>query len=33
MVQLMRIGMLLPIVLVAVSGCATEDWVRYLLEK
>ena len=33
MVQLMRIGMLLPIVLVAVSGCATEDWVRSLLEK
>jgi len=33
MVQLMRIGMLLPIVLVAVSGCATEDWVRNLLEK
>ena len=33
MVQLMRIGMLLPIVLVALSGCATEDWVRNLLEK
>ena len=33
MVQLMRIGVLLPIVLVAVSGCATEDWVRNLLEK
>jgi peptidoglycan-associated lipoprotein len=33
MVQLMRIGMLLPIVLVAVSGCATEDWVRSLLDK
>ena len=31
--QLMRIGMLLPIVLVTVSGCATEDWVRNLLEK
>jgi outer membrane protein OmpA-like peptidoglycan-associated protein len=31
MVQLMRIGMLLPIVLVAVSGCATKDWVRNLL--
>ncbi len=33
MVQLMRIGMLLPIVLVAVSGCATKDWVRSLLEE
>jgi outer membrane protein OmpA-like peptidoglycan-associated protein len=33
MVQLMRIGMLLPIVLVAVSGCATKDWVRNLLEE
>ena len=33
MVQLMRIGVLLPIVLVALSGCATEDWVRNLLEK
>ena len=33
MVQLMRIGVLLPIVLVAVSGCATQDWVRNLLEK
>jgi outer membrane protein OmpA-like peptidoglycan-associated protein len=33
MVQLMRIGMLLPIVLVAVSGCATEDWVRNLLKE
>jgi outer membrane protein OmpA-like peptidoglycan-associated protein len=33
MVQLMRIGMLLPIVLVAVSGCATEDWVRSLLKE
>ena len=33
MVQLMRIGVLLPIVLVAVSGCATEDSVRSLLEK
>jgi len=33
MVQLMRIGMLLPIVLMAVSGCATEDWVRTLVEK
>jgi len=31
--QLMRIGMLLPIVLVTVSGCASEDWVRNLLEK
>src|SRR5437867_12979551 len=31
--QLTRIGMLLPIVLVTVSGCATEDWVRSLLEK
>ena len=33
MVQLMRIGMLLPIALVAVSGCATEDWVRNLVDK
>jgi outer membrane protein OmpA-like peptidoglycan-associated protein len=33
MVQLMRIGMLLPIVLVAASACATEDWVRNVLEK
>ncbi len=33
MVQLIRIGMLLPIVLVAVSGCATDDWVRDLVEK
>ena len=33
MVQLMRIGMLLPFVLVAVSGCATKDWVRSLLEE
>lgn len=33
MVQLMRIGMLLPIVLMAVSGCATKDWVRNLLEE
>jgi len=33
MVQLMRIGMLLPIVLMAVSGCVTEDWVRNLVEK
>src|SRR5437773_8033306 len=33
MVQLMRIGVLLPIVLVAVSGCATQDWVRSRLEK
>jgi outer membrane protein OmpA-like peptidoglycan-associated protein len=33
MVQLMRVGMLLPIVLVAVSGCATEDWVRNLLKE
>jgi outer membrane protein OmpA-like peptidoglycan-associated protein len=33
MVQLMRIGMLLPIVLVAVSGCATKDWVRNLLDE
>src|SRR5215472_12312837 len=29
----MRIGMLLPIVLMAVSGCVTEDWVRNLVEK
>ena len=33
MVQLMSIGMLLPIVLMAVSGCATEDWVRNLLKE
>ena len=33
MVRLMRIGMLLPIVLVAVSACATEDWVRSLVDK
>lgn len=33
MVQLMRIGMLLPIVLVAASACATEDWVRNLLKE
>jgi len=33
MVHLMRIGVLLPTVLVAVSGCATEDWVRGLMDK
>jgi len=33
MVHLMRIGVLLPTVLVAVSGCATEDWVRDLMDK
>jgi len=33
MVDLMRIGVLLPTVLVAVSGCATEDWVRDLMDK
>jgi len=33
MVHLMRIGVLLPAVLVAVSGCATEDWVRDLMDK
>jgi len=33
MVPLLRIGMLLPIVLLAVSGCATEDWVRNFVEK
>lgn len=33
MALLMRVGMLLPIVLVTVSGCATEDWVRNLVEK
>jgi len=32
-VHLMRIGVLLPTVLVAVSGCATEDWVRDLMDK
>ena len=30
MVHLMRIAVLLPAVLVAVSGCATQDWVRDL---
>jgi outer membrane protein OmpA-like peptidoglycan-associated protein len=33
MVHLMRIGVLLPAALVAVSGCATQDWVRDLMEK
>ena len=33
MVHLMRIGVLLPTVLVAVSGCATQDWVRDLMDK
>jgi outer membrane protein OmpA-like peptidoglycan-associated protein len=33
MVHLMRIGVLLPTVLVAVSGCATNDWVRDLMDK
>ena len=33
MVRPVRIGMLLPIVLVVVSGCATEDWVRSLVDK
>ena len=33
MVHLMRIGVLLPTVLVAVSGCPTEDWVRDLMDK
>src|SRR5215467_6949077 len=33
MLQQMRIGVLLPIVLMAVSGCVTEDWVRNLVEK
>jgi len=33
MVHLMRISVLLPTVLVAVSGCATEDWVRDLLHR
>jgi len=33
MLQQMKIGVLLPIVLMAVSGCATEDWVRTLVEK
>jgi outer membrane protein OmpA-like peptidoglycan-associated protein len=33
MVHLLRIGVLLPTVLVAVSGCATEDWVRDLMDK
>jgi len=33
MVHVLRIGVLLPTVLVAVSGCATEDWVRDLMDK
>ena len=33
MVHLMRIAVLLPTVLVAVSGCATEDWVRALMDR
>jgi outer membrane protein OmpA-like peptidoglycan-associated protein len=33
MVHLMRIAVLLPAVLVAVSGCATQDWVRDLMSK
>jgi outer membrane protein OmpA-like peptidoglycan-associated protein len=33
MVHLMRIGVLLPTVLVAVSACATQDWVRDLMDK
>lgn len=33
MVHLTRIAVLLPAVLVAVSGCATKDWVRDLLGK
>ena len=33
MVHMTRIAVLLPAVLVAVSGCATKDWVRDLLGK
>ena len=33
MVHVLRIGVLLPTVLVAASGCATEDWVRDLMNK
>ena len=33
MVHLMRISVLLPTVLVVVSGCATEDWVRDLMDR
>ena len=33
MTQMTRIAVLLPAVLVAVSGCATKDWVRDLMGK
>ena len=33
MVHMIRIAVLLPAVLVAVSGCATKDWVRALMGK
>jgi outer membrane protein OmpA-like peptidoglycan-associated protein len=33
MVHMTRIAVLLPVVLVAVSGCATRDWVRDLMGK
>lgn len=33
MLQMTRIAVLLPAVLMVVSGCATRDWVRDLMGK
>src|ERR1700694_1247078 len=33
MLRMTRLALLLPAVLVAVSGCATKDWVRDLMGK